>query len=193
MTNVERPLVEPFQWKSEIRSTKYETNSNVRKRERTKTGELFRIFFCFGHLVIVSNFDIRISDLSLRHWIPRAGRDPGHAAAQARGGKPKAFRETMRKHRFLGIVGTRRLKPATDDSIGKRFQKSPIPAEDEASVKGHGDLLPGRLSPIEHRRRDQNNRGDPDDPGPALPNGWLQGGLISHRGHNGHQDFPSCS
>jgi hypothetical protein len=136
---------------------------------------LFRTFI-LEHSVIVSDFDIRISSLSLRHWIMRAEGHPRHAAKQTRCGKPKAFRETVREHRFLGIMGAGRLEPANDETIGNRFQERPIPAEHELLVKRHGDLLPGRLRPIENRAGDEDHRRDPGDPDAPPPYGWPQCG-----------------
>ena len=106
----------------------------------------------------------------------RAQRHPGHATEQSRCSKPKALRETVREHRFLGIVGTGRLEPANDETIGNRLQKHPIPAEHEPLVKRHGDLLAGRLRPIENRAGGEENRGDPDDPDPPFAYGWPQCG-----------------
>ena len=63
-----------------------------------------------------------------------------------------------------------------DETIGKRLQERPIPAEHEPLVKRNRDLLPGRLRPIENRGGCEDNRRDPNDPDPPLPYGWPQCG-----------------
>lgn len=62
------------------------------------------------------------------------------------------------------------------ETVGKRFQDYPIPADHDPFVKRNGDLLPGRPRPIANRRGREDNRGDPNGPNPALPYGWPQCG-----------------
>ena len=63
-----------------------------------------------------------------------------------------------------------------DETVGKRLQEDPIPADHDPFVKRNRDLLPGRPRPIANRRGCENNRGDPNDPNLALPYGWPQCG-----------------
>lgn len=62
------------------------------------------------------------------------------------------------------------------ETVGKRFQDYPIPADHDPFVKRNGDLLPGRPRPIANRCGCEDNRGDPNGPNPALPYGWPQCG-----------------
>ena len=144
--------------------------------ENDQNRRLFRIFFRFRYSVIVSNFVLRIANLSPRHRIMRAEGHPRHAAEQARCSKPKAFWETVREHRFLGVAGAGRLEPAMDETIGKWLQEHPVPAKHKLLVKRHRDLFPRWLRPIANRRGSEDNRRDPNDPDPAPPYGWPQCG-----------------
>jgi hypothetical protein len=130
----------------------------------------------FGHLSFVSNFVLRISNLSSWHWIMSAEGDPRHAAEQTRCRKPKAFRETVREHGFLGIMGAGRLEPANDETIGDRLQQRPVPANNQLLIKRYRDLLPGRLRPIENGAGGEDHRRDPDDPDAPPAYGWPQCG-----------------
>ena len=68
------------------------------------------------------------------------------------------------------------MEPAAKETVGERLQEHPIPADRDLFVKRHGDLLPGRPRPIANRGGCEDNRGDPNDPNPALRYGWPQCG-----------------
>ena len=55
-----------------------------------------------------------------------------------------------------------------DETVGKRLEEHPIPADHDPFVKCNGDLLPGRPRPIAKSRGCEDNRGDANDPNPAL-------------------------
>ena len=133
------------------------------------------------------------------HWITRARRHPGHAAEQARGGEPEAFRETVREHRFLGIVRASRLEPAMDITVVKRLQNQPVPSDHPSIVNDNRDLLPRRPHPIANRRGGENNRGDPNDPSLAASRPrylkLVHGDrppILRSSGVTAHRETPKC-
>ena len=63
-----------------------------------------------------------------------------------------------------------------DETVRKRLQERPIPAEHDPLVERNGNLLPWRPRPIVNRRGGEDNGGDPNGPNSAFRYGWPQCG-----------------